>query len=477
MFRRFPLRFCASATASAAASTTTTTTAANSNNTTVLSALELTPKKVVEILDNYIVGQKDAKRAVAVALRNRWRRSELKDLELKNDVVPKNILMVGPTGVGKTEIARRMAKLTDAPFLKVEATKYTEVGFKGKDVESIIEELYTASKHKARSRLEREKDTEATQMARDLIWNAVTKTVAAYSELTFEQFLEKLEAGVLDDVVVPVQTTVAPDPTQQMGGGNPFGIPGIILQSAGGEFGFGPKGQRQTLLRPVPEALKLAKNESFGKMIDDSHVAASAKKICEEEGIVFLDEIDKVVADAKTASSDASSLGVQQDLLPLVEGSNVTMKDGSVIATENILFICSGAFHVVKPSDMIAELQGRLPVRVELKALTEEEFRRILTEPKFNLLRQQKALLETEGVELEFDESGISSLANTATVINQSAQNIGARRLQTIIEKVLEDVSFEVDNYIGKKTVVNKEWVDKSTDKLKTNVDLAKYLL
>jgi ATP-dependent HslUV protease ATP-binding subunit HslU len=493
-FRRLCANVSASSTggsaAAAAASDAAAAANANAAPEVALTAEQLTPRRVVGILDRYIIGQSEAKRAVAIALRNRWRRSAIADREMRQDVVPKNILMIGPTGVGKTEIARRLAKLTDAPFLKVEATKYTEVGFKGKDVDTIIEELYAVSRNKARQRLEREKDVEATRMAHDVIWNAVTRTATALSDLTLEQFLEKARDGSLNDTVVPVQTTVAPDPSAGGGGGGGasgggaggpmgfFGIPGVVMSTGDGGITFGaPRAQRQTLLRPVPEAIKLAKSEALLKLIDDSNVAALGKTICEEEGIVFIDEIDKVVADAAAMHADASSLGVQQDLLPLIEGSNVACKDGTQIATDTILFICSGAFHVVKPSDMIAELQGRLPVRVELKALTEAEFRRILTEPKFNLLRQQRALLATEGITLEIAESGVTEIARTATTINTNAQNIGARRLQTIIERVLEDVSFDVDAFIGKTTVIDREWVERSTKQLKTNVDLAKYLL
>jgi ATP-dependent protease HslVU ATPase subunit len=431
----------------------------------------MSPRHVVSILDSYIVGQSKAKRAVAIALRNRWRRRQLTDEGLQGDIVPKNILMIGPTGVGKTEVSRRMARITDAPFVKVEATKYTEVGFKGKDVESIIEDLYANAKTKARRRLEVERSEEALQMARDTVFSALTRQHAEqHGSLTLEAFIAQLPQ--LEDVIVTIDISMpAPDK-------GPRG--GMHLPSVEALFGMLPekaKRIRQSVTKSVKEAIPLAKQEALDKLVDEQQVLTLAKELAEHEGIVFIDEIDKVVADLSSANADVSSLGVQQDLLPLIEGSTVTLKDGATIATDNVLFICSGAFHMVKPSDMIAELQGRLPVRVELDALTESEFRRILTEPKANLLMQQVALLSTEGIKLEFSEEGISAIARITAQVNGSAQNIGARRLHTIIERVVDEYSFNCDTYSGKSVVVDREVVEKATSQFLSKVDLAKYLL
>ena len=428
----------------------------------VVNEASLSPSSIVKLLDSYIVGQRDAKKAVAVSLRNRWRRKQLVDEGLKGDVVPKNILMVGPTGVGKTEISRRMAKLTDAPFVKVEATKYTEVGFKGKDVESIIEDLYTAAKSKARRKLEKARDAEATTMARDIVFTALQKKMPALTQEEFDQTAET----TLKDLQVSIDITISDN--EKPRGTN------AQLETL---FGMEKRKFKTRVTKTVREALDLAKQEAFQKLVDEHQIKVEAKSLAEQEGIVFIDEIDKVVSDASSSTLDPGSLGVQQDLLPLIEGSNVTMKDGTVVATDNVLFICSGAFHNSKPADMIAELQGRLPVRVELKALDESEFRRILVEPKFNLLAQQTALLSTENITLTFTDDGISAIAQVTSQVNTNAQNIGARRLHTVIERVLDEYSFDCDKYEGQTVSINSSKVKASTNEMLKNIDLAKFLL
>jgi len=431
----------------------------------------LTPKGIVDVLDKHIVGQREAKRAVAISLRNRWRRKQVPDLGLQKDIMPKNILMVGPTGVGKTEIARRMAKLTDAPFVKVEATKYTEVGFKGKDVDSIIEDLYTNAKTKARRKLERERDDEADKMAFETVFTALIHQHPRFSSLKLDEFKaasKNVTESDLKDVTVTIDVTITPQEKSNKNAG---------LHSMDLAMGVERRKVRQSVTKSVVEALTLSKVEALGKLIDDTQINTLAKTLCEDDGVVFLDEIDKVVSDHSATSSDASSLGVQQDLLPLIEGSNVSMKDGTNIATDNILFICSGAFHVAKPSDMMAELQGRLPVRVELGALKEQEFRRILVEPKFNLLEQQKALMKTEDINLQFTQEGINAIARVTSTVNSNAQNIGARRLHTIIERVMDDYSFNCDHYAGKTIEVDEKCVNQATKDLVKNIDLAKFIL
>lgn len=388
------------------------------------------------------------------------------DSGLQKDIMPKNILMIGPTGVGKTEIARRMAKLTDSPFVKVEATKYTEVGFKGKDVDSIIEDLYTNAKMKARRKLERERDSEATKMAQDAVFTALVHQHPSQGGLKLEDFLKTIDD--FSTTMVTIEVSVQPPEKSSKG---------MQTQTMDMLLGVDRRRIKQSVVKPVPDALNLAKQEAFFKLIDETQLNNVAKTLAEEEGIVFIDEIDKVVSDQSAANADVSSLGVQQDLLPLIEGSNVSMKDGTTIATDNVLFICSGAFHVAKTSDMIAELQGRLPVRVELSALKEEEFRRILVEPRFNLIEQQRALLKAENIALGFTECGINAIAKITSTVNTNAQNIGARRLHAIIERVLDEYSFNCDKYDGQQVEIDRLKVEEATKDLIKNIDLAKYLL
>ncbi len=413
----------------------------------------LTPKAVVAALDEHIVGQDDAKRAVAVALRNRWRRQQL-PAELREEVTPKNILMIGPTGCGKTEISRRLAKLADAPFVKVEATKFTEVGYVGRDVEQIARDLVEEA-----VRLEKERRREAVreaagEAAMDRLLDALTGKGA--SEATRAAFRQRVQDKHLDDKEVEVEVNDQPNmPMEIPGMGGQVGM--INLSDMMGKA-FGQQQKKRRKLK-VPEAWEKLLEEEADKRLDNDDVARTALKDAEENGIVFLDEIDKIaVSDVRGGS--VSREGVQRDLLPLIEGTTVATKYGPM-KTDHILFIASGAFHVAKPSDLLPELQGRLPIRVELKALTEEDFVRILSDTRASLADQYRALLGTEGVDVRFTEDGIRALARIAAEVNSQIENIGARRLQTVMEKLLEDVSFEAEDRVNEVVIVDAAYVDR----------------
>jgi ATP-dependent HslUV protease ATP-binding subunit HslU len=429
----------------------------------------LTPKTIVAALDEHIIGQQDAKRAVAVALRNRWRRQQLPD-ELRDEVTPKNILMIGPTGCGKTEISRRLAKLADAPFVKVEATKFTEVGYVGRDVEQIARDLVEEA-----VRLEKERRREAvreaaSEGAMDRLLDALTGKGA--SEATRAAFRQRFQDKHLDDKEVEVEVNDQPNmPMEIPGLGGQVGM--INLSDMMGKaFGQQPKKRRKL---KVPDAWEKLLEEESDRRLDNDDVARTALKDAEANGIVFLDEIDKIaVSDVRGGS--VSREGVQRDLLPLIEGTTVATKYGPM-KTDHILFIASGAFHVAKPSDLLPELQGRLPIRVELKALTEEDFVRILSDTRASLADQYRALLGTEGVKVEFADDGIRALARIAAEVNGQIENIGARRLQTVMEKLLEDVSFEAEDRADETVTVDAAYVERQLAGIARDTDLSKYVL
>jgi ATP-dependent HslUV protease ATP-binding subunit HslU len=433
----------------------------------------LSPREIVAELDRYIVGQAAAKRAVAIALRNRWRRQQLAP-DLREEVLPKNILMIGPTGVGKTEISRRLARLANAPFLKVEATKFTEVGYVGRDVEQIVRDLVEIGISTARERRRKDVKTRAERAAEDRVVEALVGAGSADS--TKETFRRKLREGELDEKEIELSVADAPSMPQFDIPGMPGGSVGMI--SLNDLFGKALGGRQKLRKMKVADAYAPLIAEESDKLIDNEALVQDAIKTVENDGIVFIDEIDKICAREGHArgGADVSREGVQRDLLPLIEGTTVSTKHGPV-KTDHILFIASGAFHIAKPSDLLPELQGRLPIRVELQALTRDDFRRILTETEASLIRQYKALMATEGVALEFTEDGIDALADAAAEVNASVENIGARRLQTVMERVLEEVSFHAPDSSGARISVDKAFVTREIGALTKNSDLSRFIL
>ncbi|MDC3362968.1 ATP-dependent protease ATPase subunit HslU [Planktomarina temperata] len=433
---------------------------------------DLTPREIVSELDRHIVGQNDAKRAVAVAMRNRWRRKQLPD-ELRDEVYPKNILMIGPTGVGKTEISRRLAKLARAPFLKVEATKFTEVGYVGRDVEQIIRDLVDSSIAMTRDHMREDVRARAKEAAEERVIEAIAGADAR--DATREMFRKKLRSGELDDTIIELEVADTSNPMSML---DLPGQPGsqMGMMNLGDIFGKAMGGRTSRKKMTVAASYDVLLGEEADKLLDDEIVTKAAVTAVEQSGIVFLDEIDKVCARADARGADVSREGVQRDLLPLIEGTTVSTKHGPV-KTDHILFIASGAFHVAKPSDLLPELQGRLPIRVELRDLTEEDFIRILSETENALTLQYSALMSTEDVSVSFSEDGIKALAQAAAEVNRSVENIGARRLYTVIERVFEELSFAAPDQAGSEVVIDKAYVNKHLDSLLQSADLSRYVL
>jgi ATP-dependent HslUV protease ATP-binding subunit HslU len=433
---------------------------------------DFSPREIVSELDRFIVGQADAKRAVAIALRNRWRRLQLDD-RLREEVLPKNILMIGPTGVGKTEISRRLAKLAGAPFLKVEATKFTEVGYVGRDVEQIVRDLVEIAITLTRERKRKDVQARAQQAAEERVLDALVGAGASTS--TKDAFRKKLRAGELNDkeIEIEVQTAASGMPLFDIPG-----MPGAQMGaiSIGDIFGKMGGGRSKSRRVTVHDSHDILLNEESDKLLDTEQLTQEAIRAVENNGIVFLDEIDKICVREGRVGADVSREGVQRDLLPLIEGTTVATKHGSV-KTDHILFIASGAFHISKPSDLLPELQGRLPIRVELKPLTRDDMRRILTEPEASLIKQYIALMATEGVTLEFSEDSIDAVADVAVAVNSSVENIGARRLQTVMERVLDEVSFAAPDRSGETVKIDAAYVHKHVGDLAKNTDLSRFIL
>ena len=432
---------------------------------------DLTPREIVAELDRHIVGQNGAKRAVAIALRNRWRRKQAPDT-IRSEITPKNILMIGPTGVGKTEVSRRLARLANAPFLKVEATKFTEVGYVGRDVEQIIRDLVESAISMIREQKREGVSAQAQDAAEERLLDALVGEDAQSS--TREVFRGKLRAGDLDDKPVDLDIADSGNPMQMMDIPGQGGSMGMINLSD--MLGKAMGGRTKRVRTTVKEAYKPLIEEESDRLLDEDAIVREAVSSVEEDGIVFLDEIDKVAAKQGRGGADVSREGVQRDLLPLIEGTTVSTKRGAV-KTDHILFIASGAFHVSKPSDLLPELQGRLPIRVELDALTRDDLRRILVEPEASLIRQYQALMEAEGVTLEFEDAAIDRLADLAEAVNSSVENIGARRLQTVLERLLDEISFDAPDKKGETITITPDYVNERVESLAGNADLSKFIL